>query len=52
MNEDTLPEDSANMDPPKEHQIREDEHGSGEGREEGNTAPFHRHRETPLLGNQ
>lgn len=52
MKEDTLPEYSANMYPPKEHQIREDEHGGGESREEGNATPFHRRRKILLLGNQ
>lgn len=52
LNEDTLPEYSANMYPPKEHQIREDEHGSGESREKGNATPFHRRRKILLLGNQ
>lgn len=52
LNENTLPEDSANMYPPEEHQIREDEHGSGEGREKGNATPLHRRREILLLGNQ
>lgn len=52
LNENTLPEDSANMYPPKEHEIREDEHGSGEGREKGNATSFHCRREILLLGNQ
>lgn len=50
LNEDTLPEDSANMCPPEEHQIRKDEHCSGEGREKGNATPFHCRRDF-LLNN-
>lgn len=49
MNEDALPEDPANVKSPEEHQIRQDEQGSGEGREEGDAAPFHGRGETPLL---
>lgn len=52
LNEDTFPEYSANMYPPQEGQIREDEHGSGECREEGNATPRHRCRKILLLGNQ
>lgn len=52
VNEDTLPEDSANMYSPKEHQIRKDEHSSGEGKDKGDASPFHRRREILLLGNQ
>jgi len=52
LNEDALPEDSANMYPPKKHQIREDEHGRGAGGEKGNAAPLHRRGEILLLGNQ
>lgn len=48
LNEDTHPENSANMHPPKEHQIREEEHGSGEGTEKGNGTSLHRCREMLL----
>lgn len=52
LNEDTFPEYSANMYPPQERQIREDEHGGGERREEANATPCHRCRKILLLGNQ
>ena len=52
LNNDTLPEDSANMYPSEEYEIWEDEHGSGESREKGNATPFHCLREILLLGNQ
>lgn len=52
LNKDTLPEDSANMYTTKEHQIRQDEHCSREGREEGDAAPLHCCGEILLLGNE
>lgn len=48
LNEDTLPEDSAHVYSPKEHQIRQDEHGRREGTEEGEAAPLHRQGEILL----
>lgn len=45
LNENSLPEDSANVDPSEEDQIRQDEQGSGKGTEEGNTTSLHGCRE-------
>lgn len=52
MNEDALPEDSANVCPAKKHQVREDEHGGGDGAEKADAAPLHRSGDILLLGNQ
>lgn len=52
LNKDPLPEYSSDVCPSKEHQIRQDEHGGGESREEGEAASFIRCRNISLLGNQ
>lgn len=52
LNEDPFPEYSGDVCAPEEHQIRQDEHGGGESREEGEAAPLHRRRNISLLGNQ
>lgn len=52
MNEDPVPEYSGDVCAPEEHQIRQDEHGGGESREQGEAAPLHRRRNIPLLGNR
>lgn len=52
MNEDPFPEYSGDVCPSEEHQIRQDEHGGGEGGEKGEAAPLHRRRNISLLGNQ
>lgn len=52
LNKDPFPEYSGDVSPPEEHQIRQDEHGGGESREEGEAAPLHRRRNISLLGNQ
>lgn len=52
LNKDPLPEYSSDVCPSEEHQIRQDEHGGGESREEGEAASFIRCRNISLLGNQ
>lgn len=52
LNKDPLPEYSSDVCPSEEHQIRQDEHGGGESREEGEAASFIRCRNISLLGNK
>lgn len=52
LKENALPEDPADVNPPEEEQIREDEHGRGESGEQRGAAPPRCRRGMPLLGNQ